>query len=91
MTQRQLKLIGKRQQAGQAVLPLLEAYMVDLACDDPGTVLGPQLILPMLRTRLMARAQKFGCQKAFHDQLQVIVFKHTYLLSSTLLYLSQTL
>lgn len=72
VAQKQLKLIAKRQQEGQAVLPLLEAYMVNLACDDPCTVLGPQLMLPMLRKRLTASAHMFGREKALHDQLQVV-------------------
>lgn len=69
--QSQLKLIEKRQQEGQAVLPFLHAYMLNLACDDPGTIIGPQLVLPMLQERLLARASAFHERQAVQNQQEV--------------------
>ena len=77
LAQKQLKQIEKRQQQGQAVLPLLETSVIILACDDPGTVIGPQIILPTLRKRLLARAQSFHQATAMPDCLQVIVVSYT--------------
>lgn len=76
----QLKQIEERQLKGQAVLPLLENCMLNLACNDPGTVIGPQLILPTLSKRLLDRAHAFHQKKAAKDQLQVATVnavKHT--------------
>lgn len=69
--QKQLKQIEKRQQQGQAVLPLLENSVIELACDDPGTVIGPQIILPTLRKRLLAWAQSFHQAAVMQDRLEV--------------------
>lgn len=85
LAQKQLKQIEKRQQQGQAVLPLLENSMIELACDDPGTVIGPQIILPTLRKRLLARAQSFHQAATVHYRLEVIVAKYTGDMSCALL------
>ncbi|DBA83929.1 TPA: hypothetical protein ACH3X1_006429 [Trebouxia sp. C0004] len=55
LLQTQLLLIEKRQEEGRAVLPFLEAYLLSLACDDTGTIIGPQLVLPLLQKRLNAK------------------------------------
>ena len=39
-------------QEGCAVLPLIEGQVVDAACTDPGALLMPHLILPMLRQQI---------------------------------------
>ena len=75
LAQKQLKQTEKRQQQGRAVLPLLENSVINLACDDPGTVIGPQIILPMLRKRHLARAKNFHQATEIRDRLQVIVLK----------------
>lgn len=77
LAQKQLKQIEKQQQQGQAVLPLLENSLIDLACDDPGSVIGPQIILPTLKKRLLARAQHFHHATMVRDHMQVIVVKCT--------------
>lgn len=68
----QVQQINKRQKEGQAVLPILKAYLVNLACDDPGGVIVPLLVLPLLQKRLLAKAEDFHKQKAARDQLQVV-------------------
>ena len=50
--------------------------MINLACNDPAAVLGPQLILPTLR-KLLARAREFHQAQATRDHVQVSVVKHT--------------
>ena len=44
--------LERQVQEGCAVLPLLEAQVVHAACSDPGAVLLPHLVLPMLRQHL---------------------------------------
>ena len=47
----------KHFEQGCAVVHPLMAQLVEAACDDPGAVLLPQLVLPLLRERLGAKAQ----------------------------------
>ena len=47
--------LEKQVQEGCAVLPLLEAQVVHAACCDPGAVLLPHLVLPMLRQDIEAK------------------------------------
>lgn len=54
--QQQFKAVKKHFQEGCAVLPLIEAQVVHAACDNPGAVVLPHLILPMLREQLEAKA-----------------------------------
>ncbi|KAL0037732.1 hypothetical protein WJX77_009967 [Trebouxia sp. C0004] len=67
LLQTQLLLIEKRQEEGRAVLPFLEAYLLSLACDDTGTIIGPQLVLPLLQKRLNA---KVSSQRYLQDARQ---------------------
>ena len=46
-------------EAESAELSLLQAHVVESACDDPGALLLPHLILPYLRKRLEAEAAQF--------------------------------
>ncbi len=71
LLQIQLRQIEDRQQEGRAVLPFLEAYLLNLACDDPGTIIGAQLVLPFLQKRLLATAQEYHQQKAVKDEEKV--------------------
>jgi len=71
LLQTQLSQIEKRQEEGRAVLPFLEAYLLSLACDDPGTIIGPQLVLPLLQKRLDAKAQEHHQQKLNQDLQEV--------------------
>jgi len=54
----------KHFEQGCAIVPLLMAQMMEAACDDPGAVLLPQLMLPLLRERLEAKAK---VHKVFKD------------------------
>lgn len=54
--QQQLKSVKKSFQEGCAVLPLMEAQVVHAASDNPGAVVLPHLILPLLRERLETKA-----------------------------------
>jgi len=47
--------LEKQVQEGCAVLPLLEGQVVHAACSDPGAVLLPHLVLPMLRQHLQTK------------------------------------
>ncbi len=47
--------LEKQVREGCAVLPLLEAQVVHAACSDPGSVLLPHLVLPMLRQHLESK------------------------------------
>ncbi|KAL0024964.1 hypothetical protein WJX77_006455 [Trebouxia sp. C0004] len=47
----------KHFEQGCAVVQPLMAQLVEAACDDPGAVLLPQLVLPLLRERLEAKAK----------------------------------
>lgn len=54
--QQQLKSVKKSFEEGCAVLPLMQAQVIHAACDNPGAVVLPHLILPMLREQLEAKA-----------------------------------
>lgn len=54
----------KHFEQGCAVVHPLMAQLVEAACDDPGAVLLPQLVLPLLRERLEAKAK---AHKVFTD------------------------
>jgi len=47
---------------GSAKLSLLEAHVLQSACDDPGALLLPHLILPYLQKRFEAEAAQFHAQ-----------------------------
>lgn len=52
------KVVDKIIEEGRAVLQLLEMHLVNVACNDPGAVIGNQLILPMLQERLDEEKRK---------------------------------
>lgn len=62
-------------EAESAELSLLEAHVVESACDDPGALLLPHLILPYLRKRLEAEAAqvcaKTDARSASHSVVSV--------------------
>lgn len=47
-----LKLVEDFMQESKAILPDMEAMVINLACDDSMEVLGPHLILPLIQRRL---------------------------------------
>ena len=57
----------------QAVLPFLEAELLDAAHDDPSRLLVPVVMLPLIQERLSDEAAQHAertAQKAFDDLLQ---------------------
>ena len=56
--QQQQKHVEKRFEEGCAVLPLMEAQLVHVACNDPGDTVVPHLLLPLLRVQLEAKAAR---------------------------------
>jgi len=82
--QAQQKQVVKQFQEGCAVLPLLEAHMVEAACDDPGALIVPHLVLPLLREHLEAKTlqlcagnklEQASCSKVSTTGLQTIHFR----------------
>ena len=69
--QQQLLEIEKRQQEGRAVLPFLEAYLLNVACDDPGVIIGPHLVLLLLQQRLSDKALEYHRHILYHTQQEV--------------------
>ncbi len=63
--QSEQKVFENHLEEGCAVLPLLEAQIVDAACNDPGAILLPHLILPMLRAKLETEAAE-AVRVSFH-------------------------
>lgn len=60
----QRKQLAPFHDEGCAVLPLMEAHVVDAACNDPGAALLPHLILPLLREQIGAKAAEAALQDA---------------------------
>lgn len=42
----------------------LEMHLINVACDDPGAMIGTQLALPLLQERLDARGLDFAAHRA---------------------------
>ena len=47
-----MKVVEEFMQQGKAILPDMEAHLINLACEDTMEVLGPELILPLIQQRL---------------------------------------
>lgn len=58
--QSEVRSVEQRLENGRAVLQHLEMQLINVACDDPGATVGTQLVLPMLRERLDAKAHEFA-------------------------------
>lgn len=69
---RELHDVDKRLDDGRAALHHLEMHVINVACDDPGSVIGSQLALPLLQERLDARAIEFAAQRAAEAEEQII-------------------
>lgn len=61
---RQLKDVEQRLETGRVALQHLEAFVLNVACDDPGIVISSHLILPFLQQRLDTKALEFAAQRA---------------------------
>jgi hypothetical protein len=42
----------------------LEMQLINVACDDPGAIIGTQLALPLLQDRLDQRGLEYAAQRA---------------------------
>lgn len=56
----ELKSVEKKLEDGRVALHHLEAFLIHVACDDPGAIIGAQLALPLLQERLDAKAMEFA-------------------------------
>ena len=68
----EIKAIDKIIDDGRAVLQLLEMHLVNVACNDPGAVIGNQLILPMLQERLDDEARQAAERQAAQAELNLM-------------------
>lgn len=80
----ELKATDKKLEDGRAVLHHLEMHLVNVACDDPGAIIGSNLVLPLLQERLDAHAQEFAAQKSAAAQEAIIKMEARLLLLSIL-------
>ena len=69
---RELQEVDRKLEDGRAALHHLEMHVINVACDDPGSVIGSQLALPLLQERLDARAIEFAARKAADAEEQII-------------------
>ncbi len=69
---RELHDVDKRLDEGRAALHHLEMQLINVACDDPGSVIGSQLALPMLQDRLDAAAMEFAAKRAAEAEEQIM-------------------
>ena len=60
----ELKTVEKRVEEGAVVVQHLEMFLINVACDDPGALVGTSIVLPMLQERLDKKAMEFSMQKA---------------------------
>lgn len=69
---RELHDVDRKLEEGRAALHHLEMHVINVACDDPGCVIGSQLALPLLQERLDSRAIEFAARKAAEAEEQII-------------------
>lgn len=60
----QLSEIDERVEEGKVAIQLLKSFVINVACDDPGTTLGVQLLLPFLQEKLDAKALEHAAKLA---------------------------
>lgn len=56
--------VEKRLEDGRVVLQHLEMHLINVACDDPGALIGAQLALPILQDALDARSLEYAAERA---------------------------
>ncbi|GLC41576.1 hypothetical protein PLESTM_001216400 [Pleodorina starrii] len=59
-----LKAIERRLEDSSVALQHLEMQLINVACDDPGVIIGTQLALPLLQDRLDQRGLEYAAQRA---------------------------
>ena len=57
--QSELQQLDSKIAGGRAALALLEAQLMQAACDDPGAHILDQVVRPLLQQRLIARSKEF--------------------------------
>ena len=62
--EQQISQIENEMEQTRAVVHVLTVQLINVACDDPATVLGSELILPMLQEQIDARAEEWEKKKA---------------------------
>ncbi len=68
----ELKQVEKRLEDGRGALQHLEMHLINVACDDPGAVIGAQLALPILQERLDAAALEYAAKRAAMAESEII-------------------
>ena len=74
--QQHVKEGEKIQAANRAALIHLEAQVIDVACDDPGTVVGANVLLPMLREHIESQAYAHYNKDALLAEQKVCHTRH---------------
>ncbi|GFR52505.1 hypothetical protein Agub_g15080 [Astrephomene gubernaculifera] len=59
-----LKAIERRLEDSSVALQHLEMQLINVACDDPGAIIGAQLALPLLQERLDQRGLQYAAERA---------------------------
>lgn len=70
--QRQLRETELKIEESNVVLQHLEKFVIDVGCNDPGTVIGAQIILPFLQERLDLKALTYKGEQAAAAEKLVI-------------------
>ncbi len=70
--QTEIKAIEKRMEETRVVVQHLEMQLLNAACDDPGIIIGAQLILPILQERLDQRGKQWAAERARMAESEII-------------------
>lgn len=55
-----------------AVVPMLEANLLHIACDDPSAALANDVFLPLLRSRVDAETEKYAQRMAHELEMELV-------------------
>eukprot|EP00775_Hariotina_reticulata_P013475 gene13475-13601_t len=70
-----LKSVEAQLEEGRVAVQHLELFLLNVACDDPGTVIGSQLLLPLLQDRLDCAALAFKAERAKMAEDEIIAME----------------
>jgi hypothetical protein len=70
-----LKSVEAQLEEGRVAVQHLELFLLNVACDDPGTVIGSQLLLPLLQDRLDGAALAFKAERAKMAEDEIIAME----------------
>ena len=68
----ELKEITEMNEAGSAILPHLEALVMNRACNDPGATIVSKLLLPIVQERIQTLAKEHAAAKILEAQEDLI-------------------